>query len=159
GDHRHEADLLWYVAIESAELSRRDEALTHGELAIRLMDEMRNPKAAWFRQHLEKFRSGEAGATLGGADEIGTAALEMSLAEPQVGGIWATPDTGPAQGPGLLRMAVSATKAMARFIGSGFKTAPGGTVQYRLRTCAACPHHTGLRCRLCGCFTSAKARM
>ena len=26
-----------------------------------------------------------------------------------------------------------------------------------IRTCAGCEHHTGVRCKLCGCFTNAKA--
>jgi hypothetical protein len=59
----------------------------------------------------------------------------------------------------LLRMAVSATKAMATFLGTGMKTAPVELQQKRLNTCATCEHHTGLRCRICGCFTNVKARM
>jgi hypothetical protein len=54
-------------------------------------------------------------------------------------------------------MALSAAKSMGRFAGSGFKTVPQQTLQRRLQTCATCEHHTGVRCRLCGCFTSAKA--
>ena len=54
-------------------------------------------------------------------------------------------------------MALSAAKSMAKFVGSGFKTAPPQTLQQRLQACAACDHHTGLRCRLCGCFTNVKA--
>jgi hypothetical protein len=62
-------------------------------------------------------------------------------------------------GPGLLRMAFSAMKSMAHFAGSGFKPASADTVQKRLQTCAPCEHHTGLRCKVCGCFTSIKARL
>ena len=62
-------------------------------------------------------------------------------------------------GPGLLRMALSATKAMANFVGSGFKTTPPDVQQKRIQTCAVCEHHTGVRCRVCGCFTQAKSRM
>jgi hypothetical protein len=29
----------------------------------------------------------------------------------------------------------------------------------RLQTCAGCEYHTGLRCRVCGCFTGAKAAL
>lgn len=158
GDRKHQADLLWYLAIQFAELERRDQAVEYGQAAIDLMKEMNNPKAAWFRQHLQKYKAGEIGQSLGG-DDLGSATSEMSLDEPTLSRFWATPDSKSVRGPGLLRMAVAATKSMARFIGSGFKTAPLGTLQYRLRTCSACQHHTGLRCRLCGCFTSAKARM
>jgi hypothetical protein len=56
-------------------------------------------------------------------------------------------------------MALSAEKSMARFTGSGGKTVAGTVLQKRLRTCVACEHHTGLRCRLCGCFTNVKARL
>jgi hypothetical protein len=54
---------------------------------------------------------------------------------------------------------MSATKAMAGFAGTGFKTTPPETWRKRIETCAACEHHTGLRCRICGCFTNVKSRM
>jgi hypothetical protein len=56
-------------------------------------------------------------------------------------------------------MAMSATKAMAGFVGSGFKTTSPEVQQKRLQTCAVCEHHTGLRCKICGCFTNVKSRM
>jgi hypothetical protein len=64
-----------------------------------------------------------------------------------------------ATGPGLLRMAVSATQSMAKFMASGMRTVPNSTYEQRIQTCAACEHHTGLRCRICGCFSATKARM
>ena len=70
-----------------------------------------------------------------------------------------SPSTKATGGPGLLRMAMSATKAMAGFAGSGFKTAPVETQRQRLQTCAVCEHHTGVRCKICGCFTNVKSRM
>ncbi len=70
-----------------------------------------------------------------------------------------TPGVDPNTGPGLLRMAVSATKAMMRFIGSGLRATPADIQQQRMATCQACEHHTGLRCRICGCFTNVKTRM
>jgi len=57
------------------------------------------------------------------------------------------------------RMALSAAKAMGKFLGSGLKTVPRPLYQARLETCATCPHHTGVRCKLCGCFTTVKARL
>ena len=50
----------------------------------------------------------------------------------------------------MLRMAMSATKAMANFVGSGFKTTSVETQKQRLQVCAVCEHHTGLRCKICG---------
>ena len=58
-----------------------------------------------------------------------------------------------------MRMAVSAKRAMTAFIGSGFKTVSPTTQQQRHNVCSDCEHHTGLRCRLCGCFTGAKTRL
>jgi hypothetical protein len=62
-------------------------------------------------------------------------------------------------GPSLLRKALSATKAMANFVGSGFKTTPADVRRQRLQTSAVCEHHTGLRCQICGCFTNVKSRL
>jgi tetratricopeptide (TPR) repeat protein len=162
GHRKHEADLLWSSAIQYAELARRDEAIARGQAAIDLMEKMRNPQAAWFAQHLQKFSRGETGEGL--ADPTGAAGSPQAfLGGSIVAGMWA-PAAGsqigqPTQGPGLLRMAVSAAKSMAKFVGSGFKVVGSQALQQRLRTCAACEHHTGVRCRLCGCFTSAKARL
>jgi hypothetical protein len=78
---------------------------------------------------------------------------------------WETPLTSttaqePAIGnPGLLRMAFSSAKAIAQFLGSGFKTVSRTAYAKRLDTCGACEHHTGVRCRVCGCFTNVKASM
>lgn len=161
-NHRkHEADLLWYLAIQHAELGRRDEAIAHAQSAIDLMWQTQNPQAAWFAEHLRKYRAGEAGNWLAGGHEPGFD-MPPALRNGSISaGSWSATSAGPqsASGPGWLCMALSAAKSMARFIGSGFKTVPPHTLQRRLRTCAACPHHTGLRCKLCGCFTHAKARM
>jgi hypothetical protein len=73
-----------------------------------------------------------------------------------------TPSTAPSSdriGPGYLRMAISAAKALTRVVGSGMKTVSAETLEKRLKQCAACSHHTGLRCRICGCFTNLKARL
>jgi hypothetical protein len=62
----------------------------------------------------------------------------------------------PVSGPGVLHMAISAVKSMTRFLASGAKTVGPDTQRKRLDVCATCPHHTGLRCRVCGCFTGVK---
>jgi hypothetical protein len=59
--------------------------------------------------------------------------------------------------PGLLIMAFIGAKALARFLGSAFKTVSGATHRQRLQTCGVCQHHTGMRCRACGCFTNVRA--
>jgi hypothetical protein len=162
GHRKHEADLLWYKAIQHAELGQRDLAVQHGQASIDIMQKMRNPQAAWYAEHLRKFEAGESEGGLAAAGDAGTAGSpDALLGGTMVPGLWGSPQAAPesAQGPGLLRMALSAAKSMAKFLGSGFKTAPAQTLQLRLRTCAACEHHTGLRCRLCGCFTNVKARM
>src|SRR5262249_22488895 len=60
-------------------------------------------------------------------------------------------------GPGLLRMALSAVKSASRFISSGLNTGAPQVHEKRMRSCVSGEHHTGVRCRLCGCFTSVKA--
>jgi tetratricopeptide (TPR) repeat protein len=161
GHRQNEADLLWYLAITHAELGHRDQALVHAQDAVELMKQLGNPQASVFAEHLRKFQAGETGAALAAAPSPATAGSAAYLGGVVEAGLWAAPasSAAPATGPGLLRMALSAAKSMAKFVGSGFKTAPPLTVQLRLQTCAACEHHTGMRCRLCGCFTNAKARL
>jgi tetratricopeptide (TPR) repeat protein len=142
GDRPDEAELLWRIAIQYAELGQRDEALAWAQASVDLFRALGMPQGDYLADHLQKYRS-EPAALFGG---------------PIVAGGWAQP--APAQaatGPGLLRMALSGAKAIARFVGSGFKTVPAPTHRQRLATCASCEHHTGLRCRVCGCFTNAKA--
>jgi hypothetical protein len=48
---------------------------------------------------------------------------------------------------------------MARFIKAGMKPVFPEVYEQRLQTCAGCEYHTGLRCRICGCFTNMKANL
>ena len=50
-------------------------------------------------------------------------------------------------------------RGAARFVGGGMRTVPAETRRVRLATCEACEHHTGTRCRLCGCFTAVKTQL
>ncbi len=59
----------------------------------------------------------------------------------------------------MLRMAVTAAKAAAGFVGSGGQTVSVAVRQERLQVCRGCEYHTGLRCRVCGCFTTVKVRL
>jgi tetratricopeptide (TPR) repeat protein len=167
GDRQQQANLLWQQGIQHAELGQRELAMARAEEAIVLFKFMGKPQAGWYGAHLQKYRMGLSEELPGGTgagkkanasplDYLGGSIVASVMANqssegPQAG--------GKAEGPGLLRMAMSATRAMANFIGSGMKTTPPDVQQKRLDTCAACEHHTGLRCKICGCFTNVKSRM
>jgi tetratricopeptide (TPR) repeat protein len=161
GDRQHQADLLWWLAIEHAELGQRDRAGALGQQAIDLLRTMGSPHVGGLADSLAKYLRGETGSPSGVAQTAGAGAQPGAFfAGWAFGGAGAGPPAagaGPARGPGLLRMALSAAKAVGKFIGSGMKTVAPAAYQQRLRTCATCEHHTGVRCRLCGCFTSVKA--
>lgn len=166
GDRKHEIELLWSAAIQHAELGQRDQAIVQAQAAVDLLRIMDNPQAGWFAELLRKYRADETGFGSVDSPAAGPAAalgpfFAGSISTGGVGGP-SDPRTAHGQqagGPGLLRMAFTAVKAMAKFIGSGGKTVTAEIRQKRLQTCAACTHHTGMRCRLCGCFTSAKTWM
>jgi tetratricopeptide (TPR) repeat protein len=164
GDRLHAARLLWNLAILHEDQGQRGLAKARARAAVELLEAMGRPEAAWFAHHLRKFREDDPTARLGGTgagssrpDASRGGAIDANRVRDHAGAPpvqdWAT------SGPGLLRMALSATKAMVTFLGSGLKTAPPDLQQERLRTCAACEHHTGVRCRICACSTRAKARL
>jgi tetratricopeptide (TPR) repeat protein len=163
GHRKHEADLLWHLAIQYAELGQRAQAVSYAHASVELMRQAGDPQAAWFAEHLHNYRVGAVSGELAAGEEAGSLGMPDGLPVGSLSAeVWADPGTvprQPASSPGLLRMALSATKSLAQFLGSGMKTVAPRTLQRRLRTCAACEQHTGLRCRLCGCFTNAKARM
>jgi tetratricopeptide (TPR) repeat protein len=129
GHRQHEADLLWTLAIHHADAGRREQAERLAQTALERFAELDHPNVSLLSDHLQQYQR-EGRACL----------LERS-------------------GPGLLRMAYSAAKSMAKFVGSGLKAVPAATQQKRLQSCGQCAHHTGVRCKLCGCFTSVKARL
>lgn len=165
GDQHQEAGLLWLQAIQLAELDQRDAAIAKGQESIALFSKLGKPQAGWYGAYLQKYRmnlfddgSAPGAAAIGGPGNY----LGGSL----VAGVMASPAPAQAQanpkgttGPGLLRMALSATKSMAQFAGSGFKTTPADLQRRRIETCSTCEHHTGMRCKICGCFTAAKSRL
>jgi hypothetical protein len=154
GDHQHEADLLWSLGILYADRGQRDLAITQAQAAIDVLRRWRKPQAAWFADHLEKYRVNAATTPLaGGSVKTGGSVTTIGW------GLPAAPPEGqePGSGPGLLRMAMTAIKSMGKFVGSGMKTVSAEAQQSRIQVCASCPHHTGVRCRLCGCFTRVKA--
>ncbi len=166
GDRMQAANLLWFQGIQYAELGQRELAIAKAEESIALFREMGRPQAAWYGSHLQKYRMGlfedaPAGATAGVSmspqSYLGGAIVASVMGSAQAAqGQKASPANS---GPGLLRMAMSATKAMATFVGSGMKTTPPDLQQKRIQTCGACEHHTGMRCKICGCFTHVKIKM
>jgi tetratricopeptide (TPR) repeat protein len=137
GDRQHEADLLWHLAILRAESGQPEQAIAQGQASIDILRALHKPQADAYVEHLEKYRS--------------TGILPVKEQHGQ--------DARATSGPGYLRMAISAAAAFGRFVGSGFKTVPHQTFEHRLRCCGQCEYYTGLRCRVCGCFTNLKARL
>jgi hypothetical protein len=166
GDPTTETDLLWYLAIEHANLGQRAQADAHAQAAVDLLEYQGKPQAVCFAEHLQQYRQSDLGVPLG--DPTATAALASAAANlqgPDTDHASPTPTVASAlsesaaSGPGLLRMALSAANALTQLVGSGGATVPAAVRQQRLQTCAGCEHHTGLRCRVCGCFTSVKAAL
>lgn len=162
GDRHQESNLLWQQAIQYAELGQRDRAIERGEESIALLKRMGRPQAAWYGSVLQKYRVGATAAFTSPAGRsdpgmyLGSSVVSSVLAGgPAVGG---AADQA-AQGPGLLRMAMSATKAMANFVGGGFQTTSPTVQEKRQQICSTCEHHSGLRCKICGCFTNLKSRI
>jgi len=167
GDRQQEANLLWYQGIHHAVLGQRDLAVAKAEEAIAVLKLMGKPQAAWYGAQLQKYRMGAiedmpgraaqvVGAPLSPHDYLGGAISAHAMAgSTNVEQAKAKPVSG----PGLLAMAMSATKAMANFVGSGFKAVTPEIQRKRLETCAGCEHHTGMRCKICGCFTAVKSGM
>lgn len=61
-------------------------------------------------------------------------------------------------GKGLASMAWDLTKSLAAFVSDGMKLVDAEEYRRRLSECDACPHRTGQRCGLCGCFVALKAK-
>jgi tetratricopeptide (TPR) repeat protein len=165
GDRHQEANVLWQQGIQFAELGQRELAIAKAEEAVTLFKLLGKPQASWYGAYLQKYRMGLLDDQPGDAPGAGTGFSPHSyLGGSMVANVMAQQPTGSGAaqakgGPGLLRMAMSATKAMANFVGSGFKTATPEVQRQRLQTCAVCEHHTGQRCQICGCFTNVKSRL
>jgi tetratricopeptide (TPR) repeat protein len=167
GDRHQEANLLWQQGIQNAELGQREQAIAKAEESIALFKTLGRPQAASYGAYLQKYRMGlvddsSAGSATGvTVDHRSQAYLGGSMVASVMAGQSnaVSPSAKPTGGPSLLRMAMSATKAVAGFAGSGFKSTPAETQRRRLQICAVCEHHTGVRCKICGCFTGVKSRL
>jgi tetratricopeptide (TPR) repeat protein len=147
-DKRHAAELLWQQGVQHAELGQRDLAIAKAEAAISLLRDLGNPQAGWLSEHLQQYRTSETGTPLQSAFVSGSVSFGNQ-------GIASSANSK--AGPSLLRMAISSVKSLATYLASGLKTVAPVIHQKRVETCATCEHHTGLRCKLCGCFTNTKA--
>lgn len=150
-DWHHQADLLWIVAIQHAELGERQQTLAVARKAIDLYVKIGAPHSPDFLNSLQTYiQGGDTGILYGN---------EEARSWPRPHGYYTGPDRCQTQksGPGILWMALAASKSMTNFLGSGFKTVAAHTRQSRLQICESCHYHTGVRCKLCGCFTSVKA--
>ncbi len=134
GDKRDEANLLWISAAVQDDMNQKEDAITRAQQAVDYYQNVGDPKAKVLAEHLQKYRQGGA----------------IPNTSPQNIGI---PNQ---KGPSLFRMAITATASMAKFVASGFKTISKESRDKRLQTCNSCEYHTGVRCRLCGCWTSKK---
>lgn len=163
GDRPHNAELHWFVALQHAELGQREQAVTQGQAAVDVYRQLGRAEAGSYAEYLRQYVEEETACRLGGpvSGEKGVPAPDGSgvIVASQWSPIPAIPAVPQqeSRGAGLLRMAMSAAAAAAKFVGSGLKTVPAEVQNERLRACAACEHHTGLRCKLCGCFTNTKA--
>jgi tetratricopeptide (TPR) repeat protein len=150
-DRAHQADLQWYLAVQHAELGQREATIACGQAAIDLLKEWDNPHVGKLVEALQDYQSGAGALADRGPAGKG---ISFSAGVPSMG---ARAGQSPSRGPGMMRMAFSAVKSMAKFVATGMKTVPKAAYQRRLQTCSTCEHHTGVRCKLCGCFTSVKA--
>jgi tetratricopeptide (TPR) repeat protein len=166
GDRHQESTLLWHQGIQHAELGERELAIARAEESVTLQKLLGKPQAAWFGAQLQKYRMGideEGGPPVAAVrgdfspqTYLGGSIVASVMSQPTAPGTAQAHQKG---GPGMLRMALSATKAMANFMGTGFKVASPELQQKRLQTCATCEHFTGMRCQICGCFIQVKSRM
>jgi tetratricopeptide (TPR) repeat protein len=159
GDRQHEAVLLWQQAVQHAELGQREQAIAGAESAIGVARGIDAPQAELLSAHLQRYcdgGNGGAGNASNGRSVIG--GTMFVSAAPHDAGPSSAAGTD-SQGPGLLRQGLAAARSVTRFVASGLKLTDADSLRKRLDTCSTCEHHTGLRCKVCGCFTNVKTRM
>jgi tetratricopeptide (TPR) repeat protein len=155
GDRRHVVELLWYMSIRHAELNQRELAMARAQEAVNLLRQKGDPQADWFDHHLRQYIQGKSAPGMHAEWLSAAPYTHPNLLETSFDSL----DTENHTGGGFLSMAFTAAGSMARFLGSGLKGVSRVTYHQRLETCGSCQHHTGVRCRLCGCFTNVKAWM
>lgn len=153
-----EALYRWNMAICFDELGRKDEAIDYARVASHILTRLNSPQASAFEEYAETLEHGMSPTSRSTApSSLPTDGWSAVLAaEPLIAGSLSPELEAISKGPSVLRMAYTAGRAMAKFVASGFKTVSRVAHDERLATCQACAHHTGVRCKLCGCFTSKK---
>ena len=131
-----QAELFWSSGVLYAAMGHRDWAMISLQNTVTLLNRLGDPRASWYADHMKKF---QAGAAAPSRPDAGT-------------------DEDPAS-PGFLQMAANAANSLSKFLGSGMKVSSPEVAKERIAVCNTCEYHTGLRCRVCGCFTAAKVRM
>jgi tetratricopeptide (TPR) repeat protein len=162
GYRQHEAKLLWALAIQHAERGQPDQACAMAQATLDLSKELDNAYVEFLADRLRQFRADGLPASLRLPDETSAARFSASMSPNAGGAVPAVEAPAPNQAtqePSVAQLGLTATKALATFIGSGLKMVSEEVRQERLQICATCEHHTGMRCRLCSCFTSAKTRL
>ena len=156
GDRQQETRVLWNQAIAYADLNERDQAISRAQQSIDLLR--------------------AAGQTGGHVVRSPASAVPHGLRWP--GGKWTgivrrdhhdgrpdeqwRCDDRPRRSRSRQR---SRSVAHGRFCHQGNDEIPGSGMQTSApksskpgsATCQACEHHTGVRCRICGCFTHVKS--
>ena len=148
---------MWNAAICQEELGNRDRALELAQVAVDISREIGLPTAGRYAESLEHFRRGNMNlASVSSGEYAADSSLTWLFNEP----IDMAPANQVVKGSrvpaSLLRMAYTATRSMGKFASSGFKTVSRDAREERLDVCRTCEQHTGLRCKVCGCFTAAK---
>ncbi|MHB0955444.1 MAG: tetratricopeptide repeat protein [Pirellulaceae bacterium] len=157
GDRRGDAFILWNAAICQEELGNRDQALELAQTAVDISREYKMPTAERYAASLEQLRRGEMTLKSDVAVELGNDSTGTWLFDDSLAFALSRPLAKDSPQPAsLLQMAYTATRSMVKFASSGFKTISRDTRDDRLDVCRKCEQHTGLRCKICGCFTGAK---
>jgi tetratricopeptide (TPR) repeat protein len=154
GDRKHEGELLWYLAIEHAEMGHRGEAMARAHAAVEILQELKRPEAGALASDLRQYEREETAAWPVAPGAAGPAVPGSFVVSASAAPADAPPGR---KGPGILRMALSAARSMSHYVASGMKAVPSDIHRRRLEVCGGCDQHTGLRCRVCGCFTNVKA--
>ncbi len=165
GDRHQEANLLWYQGIQLAELGRRDDAIARAQDSINLFSQLGKPQAGWYGAYLQKYRMGlfdtwpapaATGVAMGPQDYLGGSLVAGVMGSPPAGASTTPKST---TGPSLLAWPSPQPRPWRSSPDRDSRRPLRKSSAVRLQTCATCEHHTGLRCKICGCFTAAKSKL
>jgi tetratricopeptide (TPR) repeat protein len=157
-DRQQESELCWKLAIQNAEAGHKEKVLAYGERAIDILQARNHPAAREYVKALDQYCADRAAVLspvepFHGAEPL-ISQVAMGLPSDELAHLSA--DVNKQRGSSVLRMALSAAAALTKHLTSGMKRVSSATRQKRLAVCGECPHHTGVRCRICGCYTSIK---